>query len=151
GSYKYGWWGEYGNYLGVPLFALLVTAIAAKWREYKKLLFLCVLFFLISLGMHGSFSPSEMLPQLPFFRGLRVPTRFNVLLFFPLALVVGRFVDIAWRYLKERPYPRAAMRKIVPAAFVVALVGAVLDYAYFNQTMLYYSFHNRPLSSFPRT
>lgn len=71
----YGWWGEYGNYIGWGGIALLVMALWHAGRRLRRERWLVVIAVALALGDHGSYSPYAMLRELPMFDSFRVPTR----------------------------------------------------------------------------
>ncbi|MBX3130088.1 MAG: hypothetical protein KF718_25450 [Polyangiaceae bacterium] len=104
-------WTEYGAYVGWVATGLgVLGALLAPWLGRGRLLLGATLFGLLTLGGDGPLSPWGLLSALPVFDGLRIPTRFSVLLLLYLTLLAGVALD----WLVERLGPARFAASITP-------------------------------------
>ncbi len=83
-----GWW-ALGSYLGIVVISLYLFSFTL-FRKNKALILSSLFLLLISLGNFGTFSPWNMLHELPVFDGFKVPTRALIVICFTVALLAGR-------------------------------------------------------------
>lgn len=121
-------WGEYTNYIGPVVFALLLAglclAVVNRARGAgERRIDAAIFVFLIAcaFGAVSSYAPYSLLHHLPLFRSLRVPARFLGVANVPLALLAVS----ALRSLRERLATHARSAHVFEL-FVLAIVAADL-------------------------
>jgi hypothetical protein len=83
-----GWW-AFGSYLGVVVIALYLFSFRL-FKKNKALIISSLFLLLLSMGNFSVFSPWQILHNLPFFSGFKLPTRVLIVFCFTVALLAGR-------------------------------------------------------------
>ncbi len=122
-------------YLGYSVLALAVVGAVWAWRRTSAVKFWmlsAVVFWLLTLGPSlridgrdtGVPVPFALVAELPFFKGNRYPSRYSVLLFLSLAVLVA--FGLAALVRRREGNPSAHGRKPLRSAAAVVLVCLVL-------------------------
>ncbi len=119
-------WPEYTLFIGYGAFAMSALGlmlVLARPRAARRLGLVAgaLVFFAFTMGHHGPWSPWGLVHELPIFRGLRVPSRFGVLLTLYVALLAGVGFDGLGALLRRRLGPRVTagiMGLLLIGAFV---------------------------------
>jgi len=136
---NYKWWGEYTQFIGEIGVLLAGATILLRFRKYAVHAIFCLIFFLLMLGNHGSWSPYELLRNLPFYSNLRVPTRFGFLVAFHAGFLAAYGIrDLALHVRKIRtPMLRYGITHVLLPVIAVAFAA---DVTYQNAQWMYSRF-----------
>lgn len=119
-------WAEYGTYVGWGALALVALGIVLSLRDKRLLLVAGALFFLaFTMGYHGPFWPSSILHAMPFFSNLHLPSRWQVLCTFYMALLAGVAISKLEVSLATRSWRRDIEWARTLAPWLVALAVTV--------------------------
>lgn len=121
-------WPEYGTFVGWLVLVLAMVGLgesvapgrrAARGAAISALVFLA----LVTGDAWGDLAPWSWIHELPVYDSLRVPSRFMVLLTFPLAMLAGHGLD------RAIPVARARARRGLALACAAIVVVAIADIA----------------------
>ncbi len=108
GRFWYRWWGEYANDIGYPVFLLAAYALFTARRQTARAVLCTLIFLALMLGEHGPLSPYALLRELPVYKGLRVPSRFTILVTFFVAVAAAFGLQRLLAALRRRYGPNHA-------------------------------------------
>ena len=115
---------EYASYVGVPIVvALALLAFTGGLRRHTVWWIGLAAFAALTLGDHGVWSPWALLHSAPIFGGLRVPSRFAVMVTLHLAVLSGFAVAALQGWVRNRPGQGgpARLARVLPVVFALAV------------------------------
>lgn len=101
-----GGWHEYGCYIGIPLFLILLMSLIStiyfkkQLKHNLSLIFCLTIFTLLLLGHFYEYAPYSLIKNLPFFKSFRMSGRFSVIITFIASLIVFSFMNRIEHYCK---------------------------------------------------
>ncbi|NOZ01402.1 MAG: hypothetical protein GXP54_05875, partial [Deltaproteobacteria bacterium] len=131
---KYGWWGEYGAWIGPLTVALAAAAFTIRFKRNLPWLVLLLVSGAVMLGSHGPLSPWELLRHFPVFDSLRVPGRYSMLV--TLALVIaasGMLDELGRKSSSVSKHGRSS--SLIWAQWLLLLITAVDLVVFSNQVL----------------
>ncbi|MBE0576190.1 MAG: hypothetical protein IH613_09870 [Desulfuromonadales bacterium] len=108
-----GWW-AFGSYLGIVVISLYLFSLTL-FKSNKALILSSMFLLLLSMGNFGTFSPWNILHELPVFSGFKVPTRVLLVFCFTVALLVGRSLT----HLKRESHARSRLLVGILVIFIL--------------------------------
>lgn len=99
---KYGWWGEYGAWIGPVTGVLALGAFVLRPRRNLVWLLLALVSGSVMLGTHGPYSSWELLRHLPVLDSLRVPSRYSLLVTLACVIAASGAVQALGGWLTTR-------------------------------------------------
>jgi uncharacterized membrane protein YfhO len=115
-------WHEYSSYLSPLIVVMAVIALIYNFRRGRIWLILALFFFLLGLGNFSSFSPWNLMMQLPGFSSLRSPARAFQFVILSLAVLGGFGLDNLLGRLKVN---NTVKKTVGIMAVVVILAGMI--------------------------
>lgn len=86
-------WHEYGAFIPPLAVLLALAAVAYRFRQSRSWIIIALFFLVFGLGNFGSFSPWNLLLQLPGFSSIRVPARAFQFVVLATAIPAGLGLD----------------------------------------------------------
>ncbi len=118
---EYAWW-EYGNYIGIIPFLILIVSAPLLRRRHWPLLAVLGVLLLLMMGKFHPLSPSSLLAHVPGFSNTRIPMRWSACFVLVLALVMSLLLERMILFLQRRVSAR-----IVHAASMILALGLAYD------------------------
>lgn len=94
-------WHEYYSYIGLVALVLSIMGLIISLKRRSSLVFICIIFFVLSYGRNSYLDILGILKLFPIFEFLDVPSRFIIIVLFCLSLFAGFFIS----YLKRKKIP----------------------------------------------
>lgn len=122
---------ENGMYIGIFLFMLFIVGLWKKSSKIMRLIYVGVIFLLISFGTHIYPSLYELVRTIPMLSSIRVANRFRYIFMVPVVICIGFGFDLLMRYL-TRAFGLSRRMYTTIAVSILLFVGADLIYVNFN-------------------